>query len=79
MNKKIVIYANGWNGDNLSHYMEGLKEGLEGEAVDLHVFLGHDAYGLDETEWGFTIRRPMRPSMPQSRGRMRKCTGTSGR
>lgn len=46
--KKIAVFANGWNSENLSYCMDGLREGLEDSSVDLYVFLGHDAYSSDE-------------------------------
>ena len=46
--KKIAVFANGWNSENLASCMEGMRDGLEGQATDLYVFLGHEGYGSVE-------------------------------
>ena len=46
--KKIAVFANGWNCENLASCIEGVREGLKGHETDLYVFLGHDGYGFEE-------------------------------
>jgi len=53
--KKIAVFANGLNSENLMKYMEGIKEACEENFADFHVFLSHDFPGNNETlnksEW----------------------------
>ncbi|MCR4806841.1 MAG: diguanylate cyclase [Lachnospiraceae bacterium] len=46
--KKIAVFANGWNSENLASCMEGVRDGLAGHNTDLYVFLGHDGYGSEQ-------------------------------
>ncbi len=48
MHKKIAVFANGWNAENLHDYMEGITGYLPDDYADFFVFLGHDAYGIPE-------------------------------
>ncbi|MCQ2496215.1 MAG: diguanylate cyclase [Lachnospiraceae bacterium] len=48
MKKKIAVFANGWNSENLYHYMTGVTEALPENDADLFVFLSHGAYGMDD-------------------------------
>lgn len=48
MKKKIAIFANGWNAENLSHIMEGIYDGFDPETADLFVFLAHVVYTQNE-------------------------------
>lgn len=45
MKKKIAIFANGLNGENLMKYMAGIKETCGDNFADFHVFLSHDSFG----------------------------------
>lgn len=47
MNKKIALFANGWNGENLDNFIAGLRKNFE-EETDILVFSSHSAYSLDE-------------------------------
>ncbi len=49
MKKKIAVIANGWTSGNLKKYIEGFREGLNKGVADIYVFLGHDAFGYDES------------------------------
>ena len=48
MKKKIAVFANGWATDNLQYYIDGLNDSLDEGTSDIYVYLGHDAYGLNE-------------------------------
>lgn len=53
--KKIAVFANGLNAENLMKYMNGIKETCEDGFADFHVFLSHDSYGnkemINRAEW----------------------------
>jgi len=46
--KKIAIFSTGWPGEILYQYLNGIKEGLREEAVDLYVFLSFTTTGPNE-------------------------------
>ena len=49
MKKKIALYANGWNAENLYNFMEGVTNSLPDKYADIYVFLGQESYGLRES------------------------------
>lgn len=44
MKKKVAIFANGWNGENLYQFMQGLQKGTPDGTADYYVFLCHATY-----------------------------------
>lgn len=48
MKKKIAVFANGLNAENLMKYMKGIKDSCSENFADFHVFLSHDSFGCDE-------------------------------
>ncbi|MCR5339093.1 MAG: GGDEF domain-containing protein [Lachnospiraceae bacterium] len=50
MKKRIAVFANGWSAENLRYYMETLIERLGGVSADLYIYMGHDAYGMQNNE-----------------------------
>jgi len=53
--KKIAVFANGLNAENLMKFMNGIKDECEEAFADFHVFLGYDSFGNSEdtnkAEW----------------------------
>lgn len=47
MKKKIALFANGWNGENLDSFLNGFKSSFE-EDVDIFAFTSYSAYSMDE-------------------------------
>lgn len=43
--KKIIVFGNGWNGENLYHFLHGLTESAPKDSVDVFVFLSYSTYG----------------------------------
>ena len=52
MKKKIAIFANGWNSENLFRFIDGMSEVFEPCSADLFLFLSYASYGYD-----FSARR----------------------
>ena len=50
MKKKIAVIANGWLAGSLKQYIEGITDGFDRGVADIYVFLGHDAFGRDESD-----------------------------
>ena len=48
MNKKIALFANGWNGENLDNFINGLNDIFDGNGIDLFVFSSYATYSQDE-------------------------------
>lgn len=44
MKKRVAIFANGWNGENLYQFMQGLQDGTPEKTIDYYVFLCHATY-----------------------------------
>ena len=55
MKKKVAVFANGWNSENLYRYMDGIQDNCPENWGDLHVFLGFDSLGdtqqVNDAEW----------------------------
>jgi len=55
MKKKIAIFANGLNAENLMKFMSGLRDSFSDESADFFVFLSHDSYAnpesINRAEW----------------------------
>jgi len=53
--KKIAVFANGLNFENIMKYMKGIMEQCPDNFADFHIFLGHDSFGNSEefnkAEW----------------------------
>lgn len=47
MKKKIALFANGWNSENLDNFLTGLKNTFE-EEIDVFIFSSFSAYSMDE-------------------------------
>ena len=47
MKKKIALFANGWNNENLDNFLKGFKSTF-GEEIDIFVFSSFSAYSMDE-------------------------------
>ncbi len=43
MKKKISVFATGWSEQMLDEYMRGIRSGLEGDCVDVYLFLCYPA------------------------------------
>jgi len=41
MNKKVALFANGWNGENLDFFIKGFNEYFANNDVDLFLFTSH--------------------------------------
>lgn len=48
MNKKIALFANGWNGENLDNFINGLNDIFDEDGIDLFVFSSYATYSQDE-------------------------------
>ena len=48
MKKRIAVFANGWNCENLSNFMMGLEKSTKPETMDFFVFLSYASYGYSE-------------------------------
>lgn len=48
MKKKIAFFANGWSGDIILNYLNGLTNSLPKDSVDIFMFLGHARYSDNE-------------------------------
>ena len=48
--KKVAVFANGWNSENLSRYLTGLSKCTPDCSIDYYVFLCHAAYSMTDTE-----------------------------
>lgn len=48
MKKKIAFFANGWSGDIILNYLNGLMNALPKNSVDVFMFLGHARYSDNE-------------------------------
>lgn len=48
MKKRIALFANGWNSENLNNFMNGIQASLPPETADVFVFLSHAAYGMSD-------------------------------
>ena len=46
--KRIAVFANGWNCENLSNFMMGLEKNAKPETMDFFVFLSYASYGYNE-------------------------------
>lgn len=46
--KRIAVFANGWNAENLSNFMMGLEKSAKPESMDFFVFLSFASYGYSE-------------------------------
>lgn len=53
--RKIAVFANGLNTENLMKFMKGIAETSKDGFADYHVFLGHDSYenskDVNSAEW----------------------------
>lgn len=47
MNKKVALFANGWNGENLDFFIKGFQEYFTDNDVDLFVFASHMLSGYN--------------------------------
>lgn len=52
MKKKIAFFANGWSGDIILNYLNGLMNSLPKDSVDIFMFLGHARYSDNEAMAG---------------------------
>lgn len=48
MKKKIAIFANGYNAENLENFIDGLKETFTERMYDMFVFMSHSSFSLSE-------------------------------
>ena len=48
MKKKIAVFGNGWNSENLSNFMIGVEEHAKPESMDFFVFLSFASYGYTD-------------------------------
>ena len=47
--KKIAVFANGWNSENLYHFLGGMQDAFEPDSTDIFLFISYASYGLDPT------------------------------
>ena len=47
--KKIAVLANGWNSENLYHFLGGMQDAFEPDSTDIFLFISYASYGLDPT------------------------------
>jgi len=45
MKKRIALFANGWVTENLYTYMDGIKNSIPEDFVDIYAFLSYESYG----------------------------------
>ncbi len=50
MKKKIAVFANGWNSENLENFMNGVMKGLPPQSADLFMFLSYASYASNEVD-----------------------------
>ena len=48
MKKRIAVFANGWNSENLSNFMMGIEKSAKPGTMDFFVFLSFASYGYNE-------------------------------
>lgn len=48
MKKKIALFANNWNADNIMSFLEGVKKALPKDYADIFMFLACNTYGRGE-------------------------------
>jgi len=48
LKKKVAVFANGWNSENVYKYLKGLQEYTPDHTIDYFVFLCHATYGITE-------------------------------
>ncbi len=48
MKKRIAVFANGWNSENLSNFMVGVEKSVKPDSMDFFVFLSFASYGYNE-------------------------------
>ena len=48
MKKRIAVFANGWNSENLSNFMMGIEKYTKPETMDFFIFLSYASYGYNE-------------------------------
>lgn len=49
MKKKALLLANGWNDENLYHFLVGLEEGLKEVNIDVFTMLSHASYSQEQS------------------------------
>ena len=48
--KKVAVFVNGWNAENVYRYLTGLTKFTPECSIDYYVFVCHSTYSLPETE-----------------------------
>ena len=48
MKKKIALFANGWNAENLDKFIKGLKSTFSPNMYDIFVFMSHSSFSLSQ-------------------------------
>ena len=50
--KKVAVFVNGWNSENVHRYLNGLSQYTPENSIDYYIFMSHGAYAMGETELG---------------------------
>ena len=48
--KKVAVFINGWNAENVCRYLTSLSKCTPECSIDYYVFVCHSTYNLPETE-----------------------------
>ncbi|MBO7514965.1 MAG: hypothetical protein J6T47_05045, partial [Lachnospiraceae bacterium] len=48
--KKVAVFVNGWNAENIQRYLTGLSEKTPDETIDYYVFVSYGIYSSTEVE-----------------------------
>ena len=49
MKKRIAVFANTWNNDIVTSFIEGYSKAIEGIEADTFIFLAANSYGRSES------------------------------
>ena len=48
--KKVAVFVNGWNAENVFRYLTGLNNNTPETSIDYYVFMCHAVYSSSEVE-----------------------------
>lgn len=47
MHKKVALFANGWNSENLDNFILGIEDYIKDDGVDIFIFTSHSAFSVN--------------------------------
>ena len=48
--RKVAVFVNGWNAENVQRYLTGLSENTPAETIDYYVFVSYGIYSSTDVE-----------------------------